>query len=241
MTGERTKPTVALFPLANVVQFPTAPFTYHIFEPRYRTMFADCIAQNIPIAVVLCEPAAHHSAPQPLQNTMQDSILAFPSTGDEYPLRLPHDVGTLLSIDSHFIADDGRALIQGFGGARIHVTGIVQRSPYLIAEWAGLPEVPSTANIAARHAFTFVYERYIQVMRNVGELHRQRINWSEDDDTLSRHIAYAFQLAPALKQMLLTMNTNARMRTLIRLLRTELRTIPKGNVPARDVPPWSWN
>jgi hypothetical protein len=41
--------------------------------------------------------------------------------------------------------------------------------------------------------------------------------------------------------MLLTMNTNARMRILIRLLRTELRTIPKGNVPARDVPPWSWN
>ena len=241
MMGERTKPTVALFPLANVVQFPTAPFTYHIFEPRYRTMFADCIAQNIPIAVVLCEAAAHHSAPQQLQNTMQDSILAFPSSGDEYPLRLPHDVGTLLSIDSQFIADDGRALIQGFGGARIHVTGIVQRSPYLIAEWAGLPEVPSTANIAARHAFTFVYERYMQVMRTVGELHRQRINWSDDDDTLSWQIAHAFQLAPALKQMLLTMNTNARMRTLIRLLRTELRTIPKGNVPARDVPPWSWN
>ena len=241
MTGERTKPTVALFPLQSVVQFPTAPFTYHIFEPRYRTMFAQCIVQNVPIAVVLCEPAAHHSAPQHLQNTMQDSIMAFPSTGDEYPSRLPHDVGTLLSIESHFIAEDGRALIQGIGGARIHITGIVQRSPYLIAEWTALPELPSSANTAARHAFTFVYERYMDVMRTVGELHRQRINWSDDDDTLSWQIAHAFQLAPAIKQMLLTMNTNARMRTLIRLLRTELRTIPKGNVPTGNVTPWSWN
>ena len=241
MTGDRTKPTVALFPLAYVVQFPTAPFTYHIYEPRYRTMFADCLAQNIPIAVVLCEASVHHSAPQHIQNTMQDSIMAFPSTGDEYPNHIPHDVGTLLNVESHFVNDDGRVLIQGVGGARIHITGIVQRSPYLIGEWVGLPEVSTKANTAARHAFTFVYERYLHVMRNVGELHRQRIHWSDDDEILSWQIAHAFQLAPALKQMLLTMTTNARMRTLIRLLRAELRTIPQGNVPSRSVPPWSWN
>lgn len=241
MSNERARPIVALFPLPNVVQFPTAPFTYHIYEPRYRTMLAECLAQNIPIAVVLCEPRVNHSAPQHTIDLMEDSINAFPSNGDEYPSRLPHDVCTLLSIESHFVNDDGRVLIQGIGGARIKITGIIQRAPYLIAEWVALPEVPSHANTAARHAFTFVYERYLHVMRTFGEQHRQRISWSDDDITLSWQIAHAFRLAPAIKQMLLTMSTIARMRTLIRLLRAELRTIPHGQPPSPHVPPWSWN
>lgn len=241
MSTERTRPTVALFPLQHVVQFPTAPFSFHIYEPRYRTMFADCVTQNLPIAVVLCEPQVNHSAPQQSQDTMQDNIMAFPSGGDEYPSFIPHDVGTMLTIESHFVNDDGRVLIQGVGGARIHITGIVQRTPYLRAEWVALPELPSNANTAARHAFTFVYERYLHALRSVGDKQRQRIRWSDDDETLSWQIAHAFQLAPGIKQMLLTMSTNARMRTLIRLLRAELRTFPHGESPAERVPPWSWN
>ena len=43
---------VPLFPL-NVVLFPGMALPLHIFEPRYRDMTADCLADQAPFGVVL--------------------------------------------------------------------------------------------------------------------------------------------------------------------------------------------
>jgi Lon protease-like protein len=45
---------VPVFPLPHVVLFPNARLPLHIFEPRYRTMLADCLA-NEPPAIVIAQ------------------------------------------------------------------------------------------------------------------------------------------------------------------------------------------
>lgn len=240
MTDNRRAATVAVFPLY-FVQFPTAAFTLHIYEQRYRTMFADCIERNMPIGVFFTEALVHHSAPIEVQRTMQEQLLSFGPANDEYPEQLPHHIGTILNIESQFVNPDGRALIQGVGGERVRITKITQREPYIIGEYAPIPDAADSGSKAAVYAFTYVYERYLHYIRSIGTHDWRKIHWSDDDVELSWQIAKSFNLPPSLKQMLLCMNTNARMRALIRLLRAELKTIPFGTFPSKDVPPWSWN
>lgn len=45
-----------LFPLPNVVLFPGVLLPLHIFEPRYRTMVADALADDRRIGMVLLQP-----------------------------------------------------------------------------------------------------------------------------------------------------------------------------------------
>src|SRR6516164_1935181 len=45
-----------LFPLPNVVMFPSIVHGLHIFEPRYRQMTADALASDRLIAMVLLRP-----------------------------------------------------------------------------------------------------------------------------------------------------------------------------------------
>lgn len=47
---------IPLFPLPNVVFFPHTLLPLHIFEPRYRQMLADCLADDRRLAMVLLRP-----------------------------------------------------------------------------------------------------------------------------------------------------------------------------------------
>jgi Lon protease-like protein len=54
MTISKTEPQthkVALFPIPNLVAFPGTFVPLHIFEPRYRRMVDDCVANNVMIGV----------------------------------------------------------------------------------------------------------------------------------------------------------------------------------------------
>ena len=42
---------VAIFPIPNCVTFPGQVVSLHVFEPRYRTMVQDCLAEERPLAV----------------------------------------------------------------------------------------------------------------------------------------------------------------------------------------------
>src|SRR5437899_8015135 len=50
------KGTARLFPLPNLVLFPTMLQGLHIFEPRYRQMTADALADDHLLAPVLLQP-----------------------------------------------------------------------------------------------------------------------------------------------------------------------------------------
>src|SRR6476660_4883105 len=48
--------TIPLFPLPNVVLFPSVCLPLHIFEPRYRQMVADALDGDRMIGIVLLKP-----------------------------------------------------------------------------------------------------------------------------------------------------------------------------------------
>ena len=59
-------PTIPIFPLPNVVLFPNVFLPLRIFEPRYRTMFADALAGDRIIGMTLLQPgyeADYHGRP----------------------------------------------------------------------------------------------------------------------------------------------------------------------------------
>lgn len=49
-------PTIAIFPLPNVVLFPNVFLPLHIFEPRYRALVADALTGDRIIGMVLLQP-----------------------------------------------------------------------------------------------------------------------------------------------------------------------------------------
>ena len=49
-------PEIPIFPLPNVVLFPTALLPLHIFEPRYRAMVADALESERLIGMVMLRP-----------------------------------------------------------------------------------------------------------------------------------------------------------------------------------------
>src|SRR5258707_2678034 len=48
---------IPLFPL-DIVLFPGAPLPLHIFEPRYKEMIGECIAQDRPFGMVRAKESA---------------------------------------------------------------------------------------------------------------------------------------------------------------------------------------
>ncbi|MEI8093039.1 MAG: LON peptidase substrate-binding domain-containing protein [Spirochaetales bacterium] len=109
--------TIPLFPL-NVVLFPNQPLPLHIFEPRYKQMVADCLADGRDFGVVL----AHQG--QLFQN------------------------GTCARIENIVERfDDGRLNILTLGKRRFRVQKLLEDKPYLEGEvefWDDR-EVPSAA------------------------------------------------------------------------------------------------
>src|SRR4029078_8759483 len=63
-------PAIPIFPLPNVVLFPTVFLPLHIFEPRYREMVADSLAGDRMIGMVLLRPCWEHNyeGPPPVYN-----------------------------------------------------------------------------------------------------------------------------------------------------------------------------
>ncbi len=49
--GDRLAPLIPLFPL-DVVLFPGTPLPLHIFEPRYKEMIGECLAQGLTFGVI---------------------------------------------------------------------------------------------------------------------------------------------------------------------------------------------
>ena len=108
--------TIPLFPL-NVVLFPQQPLPLHIFEPRYKRMVADCLADQRDFGVVLVHQG------QLYQN------------------------GTSARIENILERfDDGRLKILTLGKGRFRVKRVLENKPYLEGdvEFWDDKEAPST-------------------------------------------------------------------------------------------------
>lgn len=110
-------PRIPLFPL-DVVLFPGEPFGLHIFEERYLLMTEECLAEDLPIGIVLARQ-------------------------DEPDDRVEHDpessVGTAARILQAERVED-RFLLQTLGTRRFRIEKLHHDKPYQEADVAWLDE-----------------------------------------------------------------------------------------------------
>lgn len=122
-----------LFPL-RLVMFPGQMLPLHVFEPRYRLMINQCIAEREPFGVVL----------------MREDIPDWRSFSGQ--VALPHEVGTAAFVRQVERLPDGRLNIVTVGLNRFIVRQLLFDLPYLQAE---VEEYPlEAANSGAMQADT---------------------------------------------------------------------------------------
>src|SRR5688500_15108091 len=109
-----------LFPLPNLVFFPSTRLPLHIFEPRYRQMVADALESDQRFGIVLLRPGwePHYYGRPPI-----------------------HTHGTIGRIEQAVPLDDGRYNILVHGDVRFRIVGEMPSEPYRKARVVPTPEV----------------------------------------------------------------------------------------------------
>jgi Lon protease-like protein len=187
-----------LFPLP-LVLFPEAALPLHIFEPRYRTMLADCRAGDGRFGVV---------------------------TGGGEPL--PGAVGCVAELREVTMLPDGRANIVVAGGERFALTKLATTgAPYLVGEvepWRDREEPAEDASLpalAGRVRETFA--RVARAARTVADDPAPPPSLPADPAALSFAIAAVVELGLEVKLRLLASQSPAgRLRELEALLTSAL-------------------
>jgi uncharacterized protein len=111
---------IPLFPLPEVVLFPTASRPLVIYEPRYREMVADALKGDRIIGMVLLRPGYER----------------------DYEGRPPiYDIGCAGEIQDYQRLPDGRYLILLRGLTTFRVMSEDQRKPYRLARVEAVPEL----------------------------------------------------------------------------------------------------
>jgi Lon protease-like protein len=126
--------SIPLFPLPNVVLFPSMPLPLHIFEPRYRLMVEDSMAGNRLIGMTLLRPG------------WEADYLGAP------PI---YSWGCAGAVEQCERLADGRYNIVLKGVARFRVLEEHPGKPYRRARVEGVPELfgePSALDHARRRA-----------------------------------------------------------------------------------------
>src|SRR3954453_4642720 len=106
-----------LFPLPNMVFFPSTRVPRHVFEPRYRQMIADALENDQRVGIVLLRPG------------WQDDYFGAPAI---------HICGPVGPIEQAVPLDDGRftILLRGDGRSR----GAREVSPHPHRTARGIPQ-----------------------------------------------------------------------------------------------------
>ena len=97
---------IPLFPLPDIVLFPSVRLPLHIFEERYKTMIEACIDSSMPFGVVLF-------------------------TGDTEKASSIEKVGVLARVVRFERLDDGRLNIMTEGGERFRILELKAPDPVL--------------------------------------------------------------------------------------------------------------
>jgi Lon protease-like protein len=117
--------TIPLFPL-NTVLLPGVALPLHIFEPRYKTLIADCLQRDPRFGVVLIAEGQEVGGPA-----------------------RPYAVGTTARIVSVDQLDNGRMNIVTLGERRFRILDAVGGKPYLQARVRYWPDEPDTCDLVA--------------------------------------------------------------------------------------------
>jgi Lon protease-like protein len=183
-----------LFPL-DVVLFPGTPLPLHIFEPRYRTMLADCLEGDqrfgiVPIAI--------------------DGALPKPGT-----------IGCTAHIRGTQLLPDGRSNIVVVGESRFVVKHYLDESlPYALAMVADFDD-DDGGEVAAEQVSQLqrLSQEYLTTLHRLNDTPAPEMEFPEDVASFSFQVSAALELDAEFKQRLLvTRSTAERVRLLLKLL-----------------------
>jgi uncharacterized protein len=122
MSGMPRRRLVRLFPLPDVVLFPETTVPLHVFEPRYRTLLADALADDRLIGMQLIDEQA-------------------PPDPSGRPALLP--VGCAGEVVHHELLEDGRSNIVLRGAFRYRIEAETRgEAPYRVAEVTPISVAP---------------------------------------------------------------------------------------------------
>lgn len=190
---------VPLFPLS-VVLFPGMALPLHIFEPRYRDMMADCLADQAPFGVVLAIAEQPH--------------------GQEVPAK----IGTLARIADYEQLPDGRYNLLALGTRRFQILETRHERPYLtglVRPFCDTTRDDANLSPLITDARTALSNYLKVVMSLVGSPERQ-IDIPAEPEDLSFLIGMCLTCEDCEKQELLEMASVAqRLRAGARMLRDE--------------------
>src|SRR5690242_3983330 len=192
-------PTIPVFPLPNVVLFPSVFLPLHIFEPRYRAMVDDALNGNRIIGMVLLRPGWEGN---------------YEGRPPVYP------VGCAGVITHAERLTDGRFNIVLRGMEKFRITGEETDRDYRLAQVEALPEPSADPDRAAIRAERSRLEALLvpQPDRR-GELRDPKVPTSMPDEDLVNALAQYLEFEPVEKQALLERNgVLQRCRSLIELL-----------------------
>ena len=135
--------TIPIFPLPNVVLFPSVFLPLHIFEPRYRQMLADALSGDRIIGMVLLKDARDPGEQPGRLPAAPAADLPVPRDGRDGQKPPVYDVGCAGLISHAERLADGRSNIILRGIERFRIVAEVGGRAYRRAEIAPLPETDS--------------------------------------------------------------------------------------------------
>jgi Lon protease-like protein len=174
-----------VFPLS-VVLFPGTPLPLHIFEPRYRQLLADCLAD--------------------------DRRFGITPTGEAREAPDPGMVGCTAEVRVNQELPDGRSNVVVVGGDRFVVDAVLDDpAPYHVASVRTFEDDPATLPTSERTALLRdAFARYATLVRELSDVEPGELELPEAPLPLSFHAAAGLEVEPRIKQRLLIERSTAR-------------------------------
>ncbi len=202
-----------LFPLSTVL-YPGLPIPLHVFEERYRQMFARVLDGERRFGVVAIVHGHEVGGP-----------------ADHHP------IGCVAEVQDVRRHPDGRLDVVARGERRFRIEGVTQTAPYIVADVATLSETAGDTATERIAPVGRLFHRYVTtLLETAGEHEVEQVGLPDDPVAASYLVAGALQVDLRDKQDLLAIASAAdRLRAEIGLLRRELVLLERLGIagPAR--------
>jgi uncharacterized protein len=193
-----------LFPLSTVL-YPGAPLPLHVFEERYKQMFARILEGDRRFGVV----------------AIADGVEVGGSATYQ-------PIGCLAEVRNVRPYPDGRMDVLGEGVSRFEVTGVRQPAPFIVAEVATLAEEAGQGAGAEAARARWLFTRYVTLLLRMAGEESEALEVPDDPVAASYLVAAGLQVDLADKQRLLVASSAAeRLRAACFLLRRELALLER--------------
>ena len=156
MNDENENFEVALFPIPNAVAFPGTILPLHVFEPRYRRLVEECLAEERMLGVSHTAGKIHEPKPK---ESLEEALKSNQAT------YTPQEIFTAGRCELLEKLEDGRMLIQVHMAHRMLRLEETQSLPYRIVTCRRLEDEPVRDPGAAHTLKDAIHTRLIDMVR----------------------------------------------------------------------------